>query len=1062
MNPNPLWIIDLTGTNKIIFGFYKEYWDAYKTNLGLIDVPPWFYITDANDLELSLNENELWSEDIIRQKISKIITSHAKLLTLDIPPQEKKIQYLYNVAPNTINVVLIGDIGNIDTQRFFNLISIELRKVLLTSNPWTNVPNIFFYGLLYRRESVSISDNLKIEEKVFLHQLHNMTSFFNINNRPFFNVLFFQSQESVKDEMFKTMALASLHLGLGNDNILSHYQQDGYDRPFLNAGVAGVFFEQNVQNDREAFMLGHTLIDAFTNNNSEVFYNKENAITYVNQLSVFKLNSFSYSIMIKEFISDTKSPDISKLAFEPEIKPCSWSLQKVWTKFFNDFIINLKKNIVNITRFELLSIEETYKEKVSENQLKWLKAKTRMLEDSVFDVFNSEQPHLNCSLIQAIEVTEQCNAKIESLNKEFNINLTKGITITNASDNSKKIFTPFPLSEKYQKAYKTASESNKVQAKGVINENEVLTQLESQIKNHPVFFISMLLRALLIGVMLIFVGIPLLQYISPKVINLNILTNNTYILGFVLFLIPVLIFLWRCRSYTNRLNSLKEQYIALSLSNLNKRVEEFLKKIITDSYSQLSDFCEWLKDTRIEKGLRQQLGVLPPPSFSFSQFEHFQPLLIDNIVVGEKSTFLIKPDTAQLKENKPVIISGQFKGHNILQTVPDLKVQLNNSQKKITELTDSDKMELIHKLMKEKAQIFNSLEEETDFSKMKVTSSSSKTLLLDVSGSMSGDSINQLIKIVEEYKNKYGDQIRWIAFATSSELDKDVEYNIKKAEAKCGGGTSYVPAFKVAKANLENGELHFDKLVMISDGGTCDLEEAIDLAKEIGKPVDVIYIGQGSQDHLKKLADETGGQFTVVDKVDDIEQEVRNGLQFLFKLGDTGYFEFWKLLKKGNAEGCARALYTFSKRKMIISEYSIELLLEQMGDNTGISNWFTKATSSCSLNQGIGHGVDLLHFKSSDLKTNISQNDLLNNKILKIKNINFRNIFESPPDLLACVISILPLETGIKDLEWSYSAITDLQIKNGTNQDKDVFFNVFASYFNKGQVFRNLCDQKID
>ena len=1052
---DPLWIIDLTGTKDIVSGFYNKYWEAHRASIDTIDIEPWFYITDADDLGLNMEEGKEWEEELIRLKIKEIIHSFAEILTVDRLPENKKIKYpLLN--NNTLNVVFIGDIKSIETQHFFNLLSTELRKKLLSTHPWTSIPNVFFYGLLFRRGNVSIGTNLSINEKIFLHQLHNLINSLAVNNRPFFNVLLCESDENLKDEMISAMALATLHIGLGDSNILQHYQQVGYNKPFLNLGVAGVFYEQTVQNEREAFMLGHSLIDDFINSESSVFFNKDNAIKYANQLPLFNSDLLSSGQILKVFTTDTAQPSINKLDFEPSIKPCSWSLKKVWREYFNDFIINLKKDLVNKVRFEIQSIEELYKEKVAENQFLWIKEKSGLIEDGVFNIFKSDNPQPQCSILQAVEVADQCSKQVSNNQTKFDNDKVLRI---NDSNGGLSEFIPFPLDDTYQKAYDAAVDANNSNNKSAVNENKVLEDLESKLKFHPVFFLAMLSRAILIGIILIFIGIPLIQYLSPEVINLEFLTNNIYVLGFVLFIIPILIFIWRCRSYTNKLESLREQYIALSLVNLNKRVTEFVSKTLEKSYTDIFEFCIWLRDKRLKEGLRQQLGVLPPPDFSFETFEHFQPLLVDNVKIDKKANFLITPDKKQLAENKPIMTSGQFNQKKILSVVPDFTVRLKSMDKKVTKLNDADKMELLRELMAEKAEIFSSLERETDFSRMKVTSSCAKTLLLDVSGSMSGEPLEQLIKVVTEYKEKYGDQIRWIGFAREARLDKDVNDDILKAESECGGGTAYVPAFDSAKENLEKGELYFDKLVMISDGGTCDIDEAIKIAKVMGKPVDVIYIGEGSQDHLKRLADETGGQYTAVDKVEEIEVEVRKGLQFMFTLGDTGKFEFWELLKKGNVEGCARALRSFSKRKMISSDYSIEKLLETMGDNAGIGEWFIKASPSCSLSPGIQYSPSAnKHFKSSDIQNGVSQNNLVQNKLNRVSEIDFSNKFPSPPDIFASILTLQPLEFGLRDLHWSYDDINDLQIKNG---DNDPFYKVFIDYLPSPKL-TNLCGQEIN
>lgn len=1049
---NPLWIIDFTGSQGTISDFFNRYWQAHKTNIGNLNTEPWFIISSIRDLGLEMENGEPWNEKIILEKVDHVLNI-AKSLNADFQGIPRMIKHVFTNVPNTLNVIFIGDTKSLETQRFFNILSMKLRERMLPPNPWTSIPNIFIYGLVYRRDSVSIEGGLSVEEKIFLHHLHNAA--LNLKpSRPFNNVLFFQSQERVREDMIKTMSLAALHIGMGDENDLRYYQEVGHDFPFLNAGIAGIFLEQSVQNEREAFLLGHTLMDAFINNISSVFFRKDSAESYVNQIPLFASDLFSSAQIAKEITLDTPKVSIKETMFDPEIQPTSWSLKRVWMKYYNDFILNLKKNLVNKIRLEILSVENAYKEKIAENHYNWISDKTKAIEDGVFGIFKSDHPHPQCSIFQAIEIADLCNKKITGQQTAHETDICQKIKNSNEVID----FEPFPLNQKFSKAFKAACESNKINNKDQVNETQVLDLLESKLKYHPVFFLSMLIRAILIGLMLMFVGIPMLRFLSPNVINLEFLTRNIYILGFALFLIPIVVMIWKCRQYTSRIKSLKDQYIVISIKNLNNRIVDFVSETITKSYEEVSEFCLWIKDKRLEEGLRKQLGVLPPLEFNFEPFDHFQPLLVDNVKITEKSQFLLHPEENCLRENAPSMISGTFKNQVILSSVPDLKVRLNSGDKKITELTDQETMELIHELMKEKAVIFHSIEETTALSKIKVTSSVSKVLLLDVSGSMSGDPLNKLIKVVQEYKAKYGDQIRWVGFATEARLDKEVSGDIKKAEDECGGGTSYVPAFLKAKENFENGELQFDKLIMISDGGTCDIDEAIKIAKVIGKPVDVIFIGMsGGENYLKKLADETGGHFTSVDNVDEIEVEVRKGLEFVLKQGDTGKFEFWQLLMKGNIEGCARALRSFAKRKMISSSYSIEELIEINGGDNGLQEWIVMAQSSCSVDPGAKKMPMVIQLKSHDSRTGVSQ-AAVRKKLNRLREINNCSKYPCPPEILISLMTIQELEAGIRDLYWSYNPKEDKQL---CIEDNDPFYKTFITFLGEKRPLLNLCGQEI-
>jgi hypothetical protein len=1047
---NPLWMIDLSGKEALISEFYEEYRNAYKSNIKNKEEnsEPWFYITNQADLKLPDNQNEI-SKSSINSCFNEIVESHAKRLTSkdeNQENQERLIKYKRDdgTEPDILNIVFIGDIKEEYTTKYFHILSTHLRKEL-SDNKWTQIPNVFFYGLLYRPKNISISGNLKDRELVFLNQLHNLMQ--QKVASPFNALLFFESDSEQKQDMIKAMALCSLHISCSissSDIVLKKYQ----DQEILNAGVSGIFFEHEVQKQREAFLLGHAILNEFVNNEKKEFYNPEITKNYVNELPVFKTDLFKPEKIIDDLLKNAAKLDIDLLECKPQVSPGGWGFIKIWNKYYNDFLPNLKRDLVNKTKYELSVVEEKIKDKLVENHNSWIKSKTKMIEEGIFNVFKSDNPQKNCSMAQAIEITNVCIDKVE----EYKNNFTS--TKNSLYPNEEIPVSGFKLIKKYENAYKAAMSSGNTHA-DMPDENTILKNLESQISNHPIFMLSMLFRAILIGTVLFFIGFPFLRFISPNYINLGFLTNNIYILGFVLFFIPLIIYYWKFRSYTKRLNSLKDQYVAVSIVKLSKRLKQNITSTVSSLYTSLSDFCEWIRDKRLEEGLRQNLGVLPAPNFSFKASDYFQPLLIDSMISGNRIKAIFKQD--QDKENAgPIMSSGKFYNKEILKETPDLKVKLKSGDKKITELSDADKLELIKELMSEEAQIFHSIEESLDFSKTAYTNTNSKVLILDFSISMSGDPITELKNIVQDLKDKHNEKIRWVAFGNEAFIDTECGGVLPESDL---GGTALEPAFQKVKEYSAEGELNFDKMLLISDGMPFDPDEAIRCAKEIGKPVDVIYIGypqSAGETFMKEIAQETGGEQATVEKSSDVKVEVERNIETFLKVGDTGEFSFWELLKKGHIEGCAIALNSFASRKLKISEYSIEKLIHDYNNEEGLSQWFKKAKPTSAL-QNTGEAFDIKHFfKSSDIKPGESQDKLI--KKISTEDFSFeKNKYPNAADILISILSVHRIKS-VSELDWGN--ITDNnKIKIS---DNDPIYQVFKYYLAKDLKIKNFSGNEIE
>ena len=1042
---NALWIIDLTESENAVKAFYDSYWAAFLENQKDPQYPirqrePWFYISTAEDLGLKVDYNDT------AEQIGGKVYAAVRMADNLINPRNGLIKYPFNPSVQRIIVAILGDINSLTTRRFFLPLTTSLKGDTLQPQHWNPTPNVFFYGMIYRREEVATGTRLTDEEKAFLNQMQNMQLVWSSFN----HILFFEKPGEKKIEAINNMALASLHLAFEdsrNNRVLQAYSLRDAIPTFLNAGASGIFFEREVQNDREAFLMGYTLMDSFVNSTDREFYDKDSAKDRAENISTFRNNELDETKLYTHLSAKMPILDTDQFEIPMPIKPGSTKMKEVWKLYFDGkdgYLANLKAKLVNKVRLELAIFEHDYLEKMSENQLEWIKEQSAAVEDGIFGVFDDEQPDVYCSMHQAIEVAKQAEIltarTIKGKAEDISILGDDGLSVC-----------PIPIPEQYKKAYDTAK-----LGRNDVAEKDVLDELDKKLRRHPVFMLSMFSRALLLSIIL---G-AFFIFSQP-------------IVAAVLFVIPIVAYFLIYRDYMNKLKSLQERYVGICLYKLNEKLLMQYKKAIRKSQSDIRDYCEWNYKERLAM-LRNNLGVFVPKEFHFKPFEDFQPLITDNLRINTKDKVKKVGRNEGEVEDAAAMTSGKFDDIPLLNNVPNFNVKaeaLDSAQpKSIKDLTNADKMLLIRKLMRETAFVPQQMEENLDPAKMILKTAGSAVLMLDVSGSMSGQPHEDLKEAVKTLKEKFSDQIRWVAFADRAVLDDCVNNDLDKAEIFCGGGTAYVPAFKLLKKANEEGKINLGKLIIISDGCPFDTEEAKRKILELGCVVDVIYIGGGNENYLRELAESTGGTLQQVQDVRNaqIETVVEEGIRTGFKLADEGNFPFGDLLRKSAIKPCMKALLKYSKDIMITSNLCIETMIAENGNNAGLQNWLVNHAKMCAMNPGALQQTMDIHIKSSGIdqdrmcvKLNTVAPQFTNQYKTKYKLVvplaKIGDPFYEPdsPDILLTQLHIQPLN-GIQDLGWTFDPVNDQQIDNEAQFDK-----LFRSYFATGYRFINIYNQPI-
>lgn len=951
----PFWIVNFLEKGSVE-PFFETYWKAWlQNNQDASDSDRFFYITDATDP--SLTKERL--QEIASQELSRDANGKQKLI-----PAFKKNN------GNEINVIFLGDITQKNTIERLHTWAAYLmqQKMPGIGSPWYSISRVTIYAILIRPDSTTVIDStLTKEVKGFLNELASLEQM-DVNHRPFEHILFLQSPEGndKRSAAEESMCLASYHIARTNGKCF----EQSSDFRYHDANATAVFYEADVQKELDAYSLSQLMLNDFVANEGPEFLNIKEAEKFVDDCSDFT-DSLTPKSISRSLVSGCKSPDAVRIK-----RPCHplniFRIGKVWREYYGQYIVDMKRQLVNKMRRNLLTFQEDYKKELALHQADFIKQSTNALQEYVFQMFCDTGSHdrfRHIGLPQSLKVLEIFERRIRD-------------NFGDDSGKAKSFIIPDDLLQAAEKADTNHWDSG-----------HVLDVLTDRLQSLPVYNIARLLRILVLGTM----AGGLLSFLHP--------------LGWLAIPLVLIIDLLVFNAKVKRIEALKNQFVGIKLVEMRNLMDKHLNLLIEKTKNEMAQYINWLRENKL-MWLQSSLSTLSAPSFQFRVSEVFQPLVSSSSTESEKPQLLIPARSFKAETyTESASHSGSFGNNPLTNNVPTAHIQSNTGGTcSIYDLMTGRKdtvQYLVQQLMHQHLAVAGGAEEDVDFS-VHQSSTQSLLLLLDVSGSMSGQAIDELKQYVNELTAK--GEVEWIAFSD------DVCYTSRESSADklhTVGGTNYIPAISRAAEWIRSGA-YYDSIIIISDGMPFEsIDDIIKAAQALNQPLNTISIGQAAENVLVDIAIQTGGEEVTIDTFNDLSEKWENDILPRMAAIDSGEYSFGNLLKKGLIVHAAKALHDFAIKQLAISNISLPELIYKYGNDKGLKEWLERSQQRNTLDQGA-----TLHSENCNCSTAPNNDkDHLEQKLHSI-GISQLTLSEEEPDMIASLLTEQPLDK-IGDLQWA-------------------------------------------
>lgn len=912
-----------------------------------------------------------YSEDTFEDAIN--VNDCIKTGSALFKPEGEDLPYFDDEKFNAHKVPTGGDGGTQPTFNFDIHFVCDVRKPYshealfkivnkLKNSTFVETPNKYFYLHLWMPEGLNLSDRVEETDTEFFNLLHNFQKEFLFNY-----ILIYTSIEAKvkKDDAFVQIfnAINLISVGSDTNSTKSIFNADfdhiDKENRFFLCEALGVYHERDVFVDQQAYILGDILLKAFKEKTEKPFVNNEVVNEIVKKANLDELlnpNHLNHAIT-----SDFRAPDkpqnkidLGRLSDKVlgGIKPSDsktkaldtyiWNPAKLLNGFYLGFLFTIKKNLINEIQQEIQWKYEDFKKNVDEKARIVLAEKNQELDNQIFSIFNHQSPAKECSLQQALKINERIESKTKELYGKFE---SEKATFQFKETSGDEQFAYFPMTETYKNALETvnltyAGMSSKEKQKKIVE------HIETIVKNYPVVWWAQFTRVMLSVFCLIFITGPIIGLLSGA--RQSSFTDFKYMgIGAILSLIPLILFWWQNRQRKQVLVSMVNQYIAVALEELNEKALNHNRDKVAECMQMVCSYLAWVKTDKIQKRLIGGLRLQKPKDFSFMPTESLQPLFTIPLVVED-----LKDGTAKQKNHVSKIESAAF-GIPKEPLFKDLsqittKVKCSSGQITLIDLVQDDdkKVELLHDLMSQKVKINEAFGDATISAEPKLNI----LLLLDVSGSMRGQSFETLKKVVSKLKVSHQDNLHWIAFSDEAKTETECEGEIPPLF----GFTNLKKAFDKAE---ELNAFNFDKVILVSDGlptnnagqfiNDIEKQNLCQDAYSLNKPLDVIYIGNdgNGKAFMKLLAETTGGK-SYEQTIESLDERLKQSMKIKYEI--TGVDQTKKvdeLLQMGHTEAINSAISEFCRAKLMDVSSSIEEYLEHKGSSEdGIISLLKSAT----------------------------------------------------------------------------------------------------------------------
>lgn len=511
-------------------------------------------------------------------------------LTAEAQKQINKLLSQNGLNSHTLHICVLGDITSAQSRSLLPFLAVMLRR------NWQKVlPNHVSMGIAIgtlchiptdinqHTQEKQRDYALFLEELSFLHQ--------NIGGETYDYMVIYGDIQPIGKQTFTTLDsngkeeliyqyLLNIY-DTGTDSRLSAFSS-GSSHLFCNMGATSCFYDTEYMRQRTAKEIVDKLLQLFRQKQEEDSLQPE----FGNDMQHDR-QSLIETCFLPQFLSGQNllrtvscndadiTADLNKTDNKCRLHPIRdfWK-PMLYPAYYLDYLRHLPAQLNEYLHFYTNSLQKLIEQRMQHNREKAFGNTCQTIDSMLDEFWNNPQYHY-----KTLSEAETLLHTLTSLAETEQNKLKESI---NASDIS-PIHIPDFL----------ASHVKEIELSGTNNDfQRVLKKLKATLEKEPTFLGSMV-RCLLIGITGIFCILPLLEFLSPDIINIGNVEEHRTLWKSIIFISPFLLSLWWGFSRHFRLiKKLKNRLWTYSLLQLQEHLTVPLMEEARNYYEKVKQYCE--------------------------------------------------------------------------------------------------------------------------------------------------------------------------------------------------------------------------------------------------------------------------------------------------------------------------------------------------------------------------------------------------------------------------------------------------------------------------------------